>query len=237
MKRLTATLRLDITVQARSHLYTLGVLTAVMFGLVLRALVPEAHVGRGLAAFYVLGIGGTTFMFGASMLLLERGQRTLEALRVSMITSREYVLSKVLTLTTFALVESAIIYAIASQGLPTRFVWLVLGLLVLGAFHTLVGVGLASAYDAVTAFLLPGGAAVAMVLQLPFLSLLGVGPWWLWYLIPTEAPLLFLAAAFEPLEAWQWAYAACTSAAMLALAWVWCLARLRAHVQLPEARP
>lgn len=235
MTRLGATVKLDVVLQARSQLYALGLFSAVLLGLMVRFLVPEAHVGRGLAAFYVLGIGGTTFMFGASMLLLECGQRTLEALRTSMITTRDYVSSKVLTLTTFALVESAVVYAIAARGVPTHFGWLLLGLWVLAAFYTLVGVGLASAYDAITAFLLPVGAAVAMVLQLPFLSLLAVGPWWLWYLIPTQAPLLLIQAAFEPLATWQWAYAAGVSVGMLVAAWMWCGARFRVHVRLPEA--
>jgi ABC-type Na+ efflux pump permease subunit len=233
--RALATLRLDITLQARSRLYALGVLAAVIFGLLVRFLIPVAHVGRGLAAFYVLGIGGTTFMFGASMLLLERGERTLEALRVSMITTETYVLSKVVTLTGFAVIESAIVYAVASRGVPTHFHWLLLGVLVMGAFYTLVGLGLAAAYDAVTAFLLPAGAGVAMVLQLPFLSLLGVGPWWLWYLIPTQAPLLWIQAAFEPLEGWQWAYAAVMSVVMLGGGWAFCRRRFAVHVRLSDA--
>jgi fluoroquinolone transport system permease protein len=234
MNRLLATLRLDVVLQARSQLYGLGVFAAVVFGVLVRFLVPEGHVGRGLAAFYVLGVGGTTFMFGASMLLLERGQRTLEALRTSMVTTRAYVSSKVITLTVFAVVESAVVYAIASRGVATNFGWLLLGALVLGAFYTLVGLGLASAYDTVTSFLLPAGAAVAMVLQLPFLSLLGVDPWWVWYLVPTQAPLLLIQAAFEPIAAWQWAYAMSMSLAMLIVGWAWCRARFRVHVKLPE---
>ncbi len=235
MNRLLATLRLDVVLQARSQLYGLGVFAAVVLGVLVRFLVPEGHIGRGLAAFYVLGVGGTTFMFGASMLLLERGQRTLEALRTSMVTTRAYVSSKVITLTVFAVVESAVVYAIASRGVATNFGWLLLGALVLGAFYTLVGLGLASAYETVTSFLLPAGAAVAMVLQLPFLSLLGVDPWWLWYLVPTQAPLLLIQAAFEPIAAWQWAYAVSMSFAMLIAGWAWCRACFRVHVKLPEA--
>jgi len=229
-RRLAASLQLDVRIQARSQLYVMGVIVAVALGLLVRFLVPQEHVGRGLAAFYVMGLGGTTFMFGASMLLLEKSEGTLQALRTSMITTSDYVLSKALTLTAFALVESAIIYAIAARGVATNLGWLVLGIAVLGIFYTWVGLALASAHQAVTSFLLPTGTLVAMVLQLPFLSLLDVGPTWLWYLIPTQAPLLVLQAAFEPLEPWQWGYAAAMSAAMLGGSWWFCHRRFRKHI-------
>lgn len=235
MSRLIATLKLDVQVQARSQLYAIGVAVAVAFGLVGRYGIPEAHIGRGLVAFYVIGLGGTTFMYGASMLLLERGERTLEALQVSMIRARDYVASKALTLTAFAMFESAIVFAIASRGVPAAVGWLILGSAILGVFYTLCGVGLAAGYDSVTGFLFPMGALVGMVLQLSFLSLLGVGPWWLWYAIPTQAPLLILQAAFEPISGWQWAYAVAMSTAMLVGAWVFCLARFRTFVRFPEA--
>ncbi len=230
MSRLTASMQLDVRVQARSQLYVIGSFVAVVLGLMVRFLVPAEHAGRGLAAFYVLGLGGTTFLFGASLLLLEKSERTLQALRTSMITSSDYVLSKALTLTSFALVESLIVYVIAARGTPTNFGWLLLGIFVLGVFYTLVGLALAAPHEAVTSFLLPSGALVAMVLQLPFLSLLDVGPAWLWYLIPTQAPLLLLQAAFEPLQGWQWAYAAGMSIAMLAGAWWFCGRRFRRHI-------
>jgi len=234
VRRLKASLLLDIRLQARSQLYTIGIGVAVLLGLLVRFLVPAEHIGRGLAAFYVLGLGSTTFMFGASLLLLEKGEHTLEALRVTMITTRDYVASKALTLTGFALVESAIVYAIAARGVETGWLSLVSGALVLGVFYTLLGLGLAAPFRAVTRFLLPTGAFFGMVLQFPFLSLLGIEPWWLWYAIPTQAPLLLLLGAFEPLAAWQWGYALVMSALMLAGAWAFCLRRFRAHIHLPE---
>lgn len=236
MSALAQTLRLNVQLQARSRLYAIGVGVAVLMGVMLRYLIPPEYVGRGLAAFYVLGVGGTTFMFGASMLLLEKAEGTLAALRTSRLTTRDYVLAKALTLTGFSLVESAIVYAIAAIGVPTHFGWLVLGATVLGLFYTLVGLALAAGYRAVTTFLLPTGAIVASVLQLPFLSLVSIGPDWLWYLIPTRAPLLLIQGAFEPLETGQWAYALGMSAVMLAGAAYYCRSRFHRHIRLADAR-
>lgn|GEM_PF-1055852 len=236
MSRLVATMRLDAKLQARNRLYAIGVFVALAMGAMVRFLVPEDSVGRGLTAIYILGLGSTTFMFGASMLLLEKGERTLQALRISMVTTGDYVMSKAITLTAFAIVEGLLIYAVAARGVDTQFGLLLLGMSVLGVFYTFVGLGLATSYEAVTTFLLPTGALVAMVFQFPFLSLLDVGPWWLWYVIPTQAPLLLLQAAFEPIETWQWIYAGVMSAAMLAGGWWYCRRRFRAWIRFPEAR-
>ncbi len=234
MRHLTATLRLDVLLQAHNKLYTIGLAVAVLLGLLVRFLVPESHIGRGLTGFLILGLGGTTYMFGASMLLLERDAGTLLALRTSTMTIRDYVLSKVLTLTAFSMIESLIVILLSARGVEARW-WLVaLGTAVLGAFYTLLGVGLATGYKAVTTFLLPAGTIVAMICQLPFFSLLGLGPDWLWLLIPTQAPLWLLLGAFEPLATWQWIYASIMSALMLGGAWRFCAHRFHTKLGFRE---
>lgn len=235
MKRLCATLLLDMKLQARSQLYTIGIAMAVLMGLLVRFLIPTTHIGRGLAGFYLLGLGSTTFMFGSSMLLLEKGEHTLEAMRVTMMTSTDYILSKAITLTGFAIIESAIVYIIAVRGMWGNLLFLGLGTATLGVFYTVVGLGLAAAHDAITRFLLPTGVLLAMILQLPVFSLFDVGPAWLWYIIPTQAPLLILQGSFELLATWQWIYAGIMSVVMCAGSWWFCTQRFRAHVGLQEA--
>lgn len=232
MKRLRETLRLDVKLQARNKLYAIGIFVALLLGITLRELTSLQNVGQGLVAFYVLGLGGTTFMFAASMMLVEKSQHTLQALRVSMLRTETYVASKVVSLSLFAAVESAIVYAIAARGVHTQYLWLLVGFFVLGAFYTLVGLALVAPYRSVTKFLLPSGSFVAMILQLPVLSLVGIGPRWLWWLIPTQAPALLMQAAFEPLETSEWIYATTMSGCMLIAAWYFCIARCSQYTGL-----
>lgn len=234
MSALSASMRLDVRLQSRSRLYWIGLVVAVLLGLLVRFLVPAEAIGRGLAAFYILGLGGTTFMFGASMLLLERGERTIDALRVSTIRTRDYLWSKALTLTVFATVESLVVYAIAARGVQTNFILLFLGVLVLGLLYTWLGLGLAAPHTAVTTFLVPQGVVVSLVLQLPFLSLLGIGPPELWMLIPSMAPMLLLVGAFEALTPGQWVYAVFMSAASLAGTWGFATRQFRQHIRFVE---
>ncbi len=235
MSHLRAAVALDTRVQARSRLYAIGVIVAVIMGVAVRIFFPAGSAGRVMPAFFLLGLGGTTYMFGASMILLEKSERTLEALRVSPLTRRTYVASKVLTLTGFATLEAAIVYAIAAAGVTVSPLPLIAGVLILGVAYTLVGIGQAAAHDSITRFLMPGAMIVIGVLQLPFLYVLDIGAGGIFYLIPTQAPLLLMLGAFEPLASWQWIYAVVVSVVGLWAAGVYARMRFRKHIRLPES--
>jgi len=232
VRHLRAALALDVRLQARSRLYHIGIFVAVVMGLAVRFYFPQQALGRVLAVFYLAGVGGTTYMFGASMVLLEKSERTLDALRVSTLGMRTYLAAKTLTLATFATIEGVIVLALATRGAPTSPAPLVLGVFVLGLLYTLIGIGQVASYDSVTRFIFPGVLLVSLVLQLPFLYVLGVRPTPLFYLVPTQAPVLLMLAAFEPLTGWQWAYAIAMSVASITAAYAFARARFRRHIRL-----
>ena len=234
MSRLTASLVLDTRVQARNQLYTIGIFIAVLFGFAIRFLIPEAHLGRAITGFVIVGLGATTSLFGASMLLLEKGERTLDALQTTMITTRDYLVSKAVTLTAFATLEVLIVALISLQGTPVNLPLLVLGVAMLGLFNTFLGLGLAAPFDSITRFLLPTASFWGLILQLPILTLLNIGPWWLGYPIPSQPAMLLVLAAFEPLQPWQWAYALIGSPLTVLWAYFFCRARFRSWIQFPS---
>ena len=230
MRRFTAALRLDVQIQARSRLYTIGAAVALLMGLAGRFFFEPGAARWVLPVFYLLGIGGTTFMFGASMLLLEKSDGTLQALRVSPLTTGEYLRSKAATLTTFAVVECAIVFAWVYRGEALAVLPLVAGILVLGLSYTYLGIGMASAYDSVTAFLFPEATLVSVILQLPFLEAFGIGPAWLWGVIPSSGPMALMLGAFGAPISWPRAVA--MSALLLAGSVAYAHARFRRHVGL-----
>ncbi len=234
MNLLSATLALDVRLQARSKLYAIGLVVAVLLGLVARFIFDRDDAGRVLAVFYLLGLGGTTYIFGASLVLLEKSQGTLQALRTTPLTATAYIMSKVITLTSFAAIESAIIYAVGFFGVPLNPVPLVFGVVCLGMFYTFVGMGQVASLDSVFSFLIPGAMVVGSVLQWPFLYVLDIGPPLLWHLIPTQGPLLMMLAASEPLESWQWVYGIGVSLASVGLAGWWAKRRFARFISLQE---
>lgn len=236
MSQLLAMVRLDVLFQARGQVYTISFVVALLFGLMLRSFFPPVYAGRVLAVFFLLAVGGSTYFFGGALVLLEKSQGTLAALRTSPLLSRTYLASKTITLTGLVLLEGAIVYSVGFGGVPFAPLPLLLGLVVLGAFQTLVGLGQVASHDAVTSFLVPGGALIGTVLQLPVFYIFEAGPPWIWYLVPTQAPMLLVLGAFEPLESWQWAYALVVSALSLVAAAFWARKRFARHIGLPEVR-
>ena len=234
MSRLVATLRLDITLQARSKLYAMGIGAAVLVGMVGRFLLDPSYAGRIMPAFYLLGVGSTTYVFVASLVLFEKSQGTLQALGASPLRSWDYINSKLITLTGFALIESLIVYALSFWGVPFSPVPLLTGLAALCVVNTLIGVGQIVAHDTVTSFLMPGALLVGTILQLPVFFVLDIGPALAWYLVPSQGPLLLMLAAFEPLQAWQWVYAVGMSISAIAVSAWWARRRFARFIAMKD---
>lgn len=233
MSQLFATLKLDVRLQARSKLYTIGIFVAMLLGLAGRFFVHADYAGRVLAVFYLAGLGGTTYMFCASLVLLEKSQGTLQALRTSPLTSTAYIASKVVTLTSFAVLESAIVYAVAFFGVPLNPVPMITGVVLLGVLYTLVALGQVASHDSVTAFLFPGAMCVVLLMQLPMFHVIA-GPFPPWYLIPTQGPLLLMLGATQTLDVWQWLYAIVVSFVSIVLAFQWTKRRFARFLALQE---
>lgn len=189
MKRLWPIIQLDILLQVRSSLCLIGGCIAIALGFSLRFLFEPHQLPIAMTASFVFALGGTTMIFGASMLLLEKNQGTLSALRITPIRSRDFLSSKVLTLTTLAATQSAVAFIISGAPTPREPFLLALGIGSLGAMYALVGLWLAVAHQTIMQFLFPGATLAFILLQLPLISLWGIGPDWLWWLIPTTGPI------------------------------------------------
>lgn len=220
MNPFLATITLDVRLQSRSKLYVIGIGVAIVMGLLARYFIHPDYAGRVLAVFFITGMGSTTYMMSASLVLLEKSQGTLLALRTTPLTSTAYIASKVMTLTAFALLESAIFFVVAFHDVPVNPIPLLLGVVCLGVLFTLVGLGQVATHDSVTAFLFPGAVIVTLVLELPALYVIA-GPSPLWYLIPSHGSLLMMLGATEMLDAWQWGYALVVSSVAIVLAFWW----------------
>ena len=233
MSTLPATLKLDVRLQARSKLYAIGIAVALLLGFSGRYFVNSDYAAQVLAIFYLTGIGGTTYFFAASLVLLEKSEGTLQALRTTPLTSTAYITSKVITLTSFAVIESAIVYVVAFYGVPLNPAPMIFGVVILGVIYTLVGLGQVASHDSVTGFLFPSAMIVALIMELPVFYVIS-GPGLIWYLIPTHGSLLLMLGATETLVHWQWAYAVCVSLAAVVVAFFWAKRRFARFIRLQE---
>lgn len=230
MTHLATTMGLDVRLQGRNNLYTIGLVVALMTGGVGRWFLNVAGVAALLPGLWLGAIGSTTFMFVAGMVLFEKSERTLDALIVTPLPIRTYLVSKVATLTGFALVESLIVLFVAHGIQGVAYVPLVLGIVFLGVLYTLAAVALVVSHTAVTDFLVPGGIVALTLLQLPFLHAFGFWTHPILYVVPTQATVVLMKGGFEPLAGWQWAYGIGYALTGIAAAAWWARRRFEIHI-------
>ena len=234
--RLLAELRTDFRLQARNQLIAISVGVSMVVGGALSWLASAGNLHGTLPLAILMFVGGSTLLYVVAMILLEKEDGTLDALAVSPLKPAEYLASKVLSLTALATLEAFLIAAVAlgilsREGpvpLPNPAL-LLLGAVLLGAMHVLVGIILVVRYERISEAILPMGA-IALVLQLPAFWFLDGLDWPPLLLIPSAAPTLLIRAALTTLTGWQWAYAVGVSTLVLAGLSLWSLRAYERHI-------
>ena len=219
MSRLSSTVRLDSQLQAHYKVYWIVVSTALAVGLALRAVVNPDQLNFFMPVMVMYGVSLTTVFLVGVLILLERGEGTLDALMVSPLRPSEYLASKLITLAALALVESAAM-AIVAYGLGFSFGWLVLAVVMRASMGVAVGVAVSVRYRSITHFLMPGIFA-SLAFDLPNFWYFELWPTSLFYLWPSMPPLLLAKSAFLPVEPLQQIYAFAYGAVVVGAALWW----------------
>lgn len=234
MERLFSTMTLDVKVQFRSRFYYVSIGAALFVGLGIRQLGDPRLVVTLLPALFLTAVCVMAAAYIAALIVFERDQHTLEVMFVSPLRPKEYLSSKITTLTVLVLVEGVTLVLVSLGLMETNWLLLVAGTALLGAAMALFGVILIVRYATITDFLIPA-AVVTLFLELPFLYFTGLSDSPLWLLIPTSAPTMLIWGAWHTLEPWQVIYALGYSAAILAVGYRWALGAFTRHI-LNQAR-
>ncbi len=234
MSRLSATLRLDVQLQARNKVYWIVGVIALALALVLRAFFSPDQLHFFMPLLALSGIGITALFLVGVLLMLERTEGTLDVVLVSPLRPGEYLASKLLTVMGLALVEAAAITIIA-YGLGFTGFWLVLAVLLRASLVAAIGISVAVRYRSITHFLFPL-AGLSVLLDLPVVWYLELWPSPLLYLLPTMPSLLLAKAAFLPVGPLHLVYAGVWGSLATALAIGWAMHSLDRFVVQGERR-
>jgi fluoroquinolone transport system permease protein len=199
-KRLYSTILWDIRLQFRNGFYYAAAVVALMAVILLNQLPPET-LAWALPVFILGNLLMNGFYFISGLVLLEKGEGTLEAQIVTPLRNQEYLLAKVATLTVLSLLENLAIVAL-TYGFGPHLLKVLVALLTAAPLFALFGFVVVVRYDAVNEFLLPS-IGFAALLSLPMITYLGLDLPWLIYLHPLQGNLLWLTAAFQPVPTWQ----------------------------------
>jgi fluoroquinolone transport system permease protein len=207
MRRLVATLQLDVVNQFRQGFYVAS--AVVVLGLAGLATLLPVEAGALIPAILLTNMTIATFVFLGGLVLLEKGEGTLEGIIISPLRPEEYLASKVATLTVLAVLENVAIAGIAiSAGLlgPVNWGWILLGSALTGALYTTLGFLTVIRYDSLNDFLFPM-MFVTILLELPGAVCFGMPESSVLALFPTYALLWIFRAAIEPVPATTLVYA------------------------------
>ncbi|MGB3632624.1 MAG: hypothetical protein WA982_01140, partial [Rubrobacteraceae bacterium] len=120
---------------------------------------------------------------------------------------REYLASKLLTLTALAVVISLVV-TVAGYGLDFNLMLLLPGVILASLISALVGFVTVAPFESISSYLVPS-SLVLTLLGLPVFHFLDLWQSPIFYLLPTQGALLLLGGAFvtASLSLWQIAYA------------------------------
>lgn len=203
MNRLLSTARWDVSLQYRNGFYFVSAITAV-FMVVLLKQFPGVDFGYWWPAIITGNLTVNSFYFMAGIVLLEKGEGTLEAQIVTPLRPWEILGSKVLTLGLLSLFETLTMIVIV-QGVNFNWFLLVTGIVLYIAMLALYGFIVVARYDSINEFLLPS-VAWTMGFSLPLLYYFDVWRSWIMFLHPLQAILILLQAAFTSVPTWQIIY-------------------------------
>jgi fluoroquinolone transport system permease protein len=202
-QRLLATLNCDARLQFRNGFYYASLVVLITLALLVSR-APALDVHWLLPALLLGNLVMGSFYFVAGLVLLEKGENTLEAQTVTPLRIAEYLGSKILTLAFLALAENLVL-TILINGLHFDILPLLLGLVLASALLTLGGFLSVARYQSINEFLIPS-ILYTTILIAPMIAYLAGWESWLFYLHPLQAPLVLLRGAWQPLTAGQWAY-------------------------------
>ena len=204
MKKLGRLLLWDILLLQRQQLIVVSlVVTAIYIGIffLLRGL---GSIETLLTILVFTDPVVTALMFAAVIVLFEKDQQTLMAIKVSPLPPSAFIASKALSLSLLATLCGWLM-AVVSYGFGFNH-WLFLtGVFATSLVFSFGGFWLGMISSSFNNFL-ANSIGLMILLGVPFISLFGYGSWWL-YLFPSMATLVLIEGAFTGLSAIETVYA------------------------------
>lgn len=211
--------RYDVLFQVRHGFYYVYLITCALYVVALRSLPQEALVVvLPIVIFSDPALLGLFFIGG--IVLLERGQRTIEGLFVTPLTVSEYLWAKTLSLSLLALCTSLLVAIVGGQRAFNPLL-LVLGVLLCSVPATLSGLAIGARMRSVNWYLLSASFFI-VVLCVPVLPFTGlIKGHWLFYLFPSRAGLLLINGAYQGIGTGDLIYALAYLLVVSGAAWYW----------------
>ncbi len=192
--RLKGALITDFKFQFKQGFYVIYVLLTIMY-MVILSLVPTNYKKLILPLVIYSDPAFVGLFFIGGIIMLERMQGVLNYLVITPLYIKEYLLSKILSLSSLAVIAG---FAIAiSSGYEGRinYMFLFIGIFLVSTFFILIGVIVVTTCHSLNQYIVNMIPAM-LVLAIPCVSLIGTGYAYVWTIFPSVAGLRVLLSSF-----------------------------------------
>lgn len=203
MKRLIRSIIGDVFLQMKYGFYAVYAFITIIYIILLKQL-PDKFLGIILPFIIFSDPSVLGFYFISGLVLLEKGERTLMYLVSTPLRTREYLWSKMISLTLLSIATSSIIIMF-SYGLKFNLPIFILGVSLTSFLFILIGFIAVAKFPTINEYIL-SSIIYIVILCLPLVDYFGFFKSLAFYIFPTQASLLLIRGAFEGLEAWQLLY-------------------------------
>ncbi|TCK98679.1 fluoroquinolone transport system permease protein [Natranaerovirga hydrolytica] len=196
--RIINAIKSDMKFQIKQGFYAVYVILTIIYMVVINQL-PESigNIVVPVVVFSDPSIIG--FFFIGGIIMLEKNQGILEYLSVTPLRMKEYLISKILSLSMLAIIAGSIITLVTFNGKVNWFV-LIIGITFSASFFTLFGLYIALKCKSINEYfikMIPG----FLVIGLPCIYFLDIPYGWLLSIFPTVTGLRLIFGAFFGISA------------------------------------
>jgi len=204
MKTFLKLIKWDFTLQLRYNIITIAVIISILYIIMLKSL-----PGNNLDALVILLVLSDPTMFGVLfigvLVLYEKDNNTLNALVVTPIKPWQYLWAKAFSLTIIA-VPIALGISIFGHGINIRYLYLLISVILSSFMFVFLGFAIVSNIKGFNQYIIKF-ALFTLPVSIPVLGLFNLYHSSLYYLIPTQATIILLKAAFgSNVNNWQLIY-------------------------------
>lgn len=203
MRRLGSRIIWDVRLQFRNGFYYAAAAVVLLMVIVL-AWLPDQSLPWVLPVVLLGNLVTNGFYFVGGLVLLEKGEGSLEAQVVTPLRDWEYLFAKGSTLVLLSLIESLIIVALVYDA-ELYPLTLVAGVVLMTAFLVFTGFLVVARYDSINEYLFPS-FFITMLLAIPLLDYFDVVSSKAFYLHPLQASLILMRGGLEPISATELVY-------------------------------
>ena len=210
MSNLKNMLKWEFILLSRYKIIHISILSVVIYFLTTQAvqsLKDQTQVHSVLLFFDPALIG---IMFVGALVLFEKTENVLQALVITPMNTDDYLLSKIISLTTLSILSAAIFMTLMVLFNNTSFniMYLTLGIILTSVMLILLGFILVSQVNNINGYLLGMGMGFIVLTFPPLLLLFGLFDSPIFYIWPTQASFILFDGVFNAahLETWEIAY-------------------------------